>query len=222
MSLKTAIEYHRALGSWAVQRLKGKELSTDLRIFLSAGCFDVALEHQNAIVVLCEKQLFGSAFALIRVIFEACVRGVWLHQCATEQEITKYKNDTLDRKFFLILQDVEKLDGFEEGILGEVKSNYWKSMNSFTHTGILQVSRRLSEDSIGPRYSDGEILEMLSFSGAMCLFAAQQIALLSGDISLANEMLGKIDDFANAEFYSTGAAASDAAHRPQHVGKVRE
>jgi len=71
-------------------------------------------------------------------------------------------------------------------------------MNSFTHTGILQVRRRLSKDSVGPQYPDGEILEVLSFSGAMCLFAAQQIALLSGDISLANEMLEKIDEFANA------------------------
>jgi hypothetical protein len=200
MRLKSALEYHEALGSWAVERLVGKELSANHRIALPAGCFDVAVEHQNAIVVLCENRHFGSAFALIRVIFEACVRGVWLHRCATEQEVTKYQNDTLDKKFYQVLQQVEKIEGFEDGILGGVKSKYWNAMNSFTHTGILQVSRRLSEDSLGPHYTDDEILEILGFSGAMCLFAAQQIALLSGDLSLANQMLEKMVEFANAKF----------------------
>lgn len=200
MRLVSAFEYHKALGNWVVEHLSGKKLSLSDRTALPAGCFDVAVEHQNGIVVLCASGHFGPAFALIRIIFEACVRGVWLHNCATEQEIAQYKNDTLDRKFYSILQAVEQLEGFNEGILGNVKRKYWTAMNSFTHTGILQVSRRLSDDSLGPNYSDEEVLEVLGFSGVICLFAAQQIALLAGDLVLADTMLSKMAEFADSKF----------------------
>lgn len=200
MRLMSAFEYHKALGNWIVEHLTGKKLSISDRTALPAGCFDVAIEHQNGIVVLCASGHFGPAFALIRIIFEACVRGVWLHNCATEQEIAQYKNDTLDRKFSSILKAVEQSEGFNEGILGNVKRKYWKAMNSFTHTGILQVSRRLSEDSLGPNYSDEDVLVVLGFSGAMCLFAAQQIALLADDLVLAETMLRKMAEFTDAKF----------------------
>jgi len=200
MGLTPALEYHKTLKNWVLERLGGKELAPSHRIALPAGCFDVAVEHHNGIIALCENGYFGSAFALIRVIFEACVRGVWLHNCATEEEIFQFEKDTLDKKFYQVLQEVEQLEGFNEGILGSVKSKYWGAMNSFTHTGIFQVSRRLSEGSLGSNYSDEEVIEVLGFSGVMFLFAAQQIALLSGDLSLANEMLGKMSEFAGAKF----------------------
>jgi hypothetical protein len=68
-------------------------------------------------------------------------------------------------------------------------------MNSFTHTGYFQVSRRLSADSLGPNYSDDEVIRVLTFSGSMCLLAALQIALLIGDSNLSNEILEKIKEF---------------------------
>lgn len=200
MKLTPALEYHKALGNWVMKFLGGKKLAASRRIALSAGCFDVAIEHHNGIVMLCKNGYFGSACALIRVIFEACVRGVWLHECATEEEISQYENDTLDKKFHQILPAVEQLEGFNEGVLGSVKSEYWGAMNSFTHTGILQVSRRLSSDSLGPHYSDEDVTKVLNFSGSMCLFAALQIALLIGDSNLQNEILEKVKEFGDTKF----------------------
>lgn len=200
MRLASAIEYHRELGNWAVKRLIGKASRADRRISFPVRCFDVAIEHQNAIVVLCANRNFGSAFALVRILFEACVRGVWLLHCATNQELSEFNNDTLNKKFYLILEQVEKIDGFDCGILGKIKEKYWKAMNSYTHTGIRQVNQRLANVSLGPHYQDDEILEVLGFASTMCLFAAQQIALLSGDLPLANEMTEKTGELADLKF----------------------
>ena len=62
---------------------------------MSANCFDVSLEYQKAIVLLIENKLIGSAFSLVRLQFEAYIRGLWLIRCATEPEIEKFKQDIL-------------------------------------------------------------------------------------------------------------------------------
>lgn len=183
-----------------LERLGGKHISDNPRIALPAGCFNVAIEHHNGIVALCENGYFGTACALIRVIFEACMRGIWLNKCATEDELNQYRNDNLRKRFDEILEAVEKLEGYEEKIFGRIKKEYWNSMNSFTHTGYLQVSRRLSADSLGPNYSDEDIITAIGFSGSMCLFAALQIALLIEDSKLANEILQKIKEFESPTF----------------------
>ncbi|KAF0143717.1 MAG: hypothetical protein FD156_2452 [Nitrospirae bacterium] len=195
-----ALEYHKALGNWVLERIGGKNISASPRIALPAGCFDVAIEHHNGIVVLCENGHFGTACALIRVIFEACVRGIWLHNCATEDELIQYRNDNLRKGFNNVLQEVEQLESFKEGVLSSIKEEYWGPMNSFAHTGYFQVSRRLSADSLGPNYADEEAIKVLTFSGSMCLLAALQIALLIGDSNLSNEILGKIKEFGTAKF----------------------
>jgi hypothetical protein len=53
---------------------------------MAAGCFDVGLEHQAAITLFAGEELFGSASTLLRVLFEACVRGMWIAHCASEQQ----------------------------------------------------------------------------------------------------------------------------------------
>ena len=43
------------------RKIDGLEISSDDRTRLSAACFDVALEHQKAIVLLISEKLIGSA-----------------------------------------------------------------------------------------------------------------------------------------------------------------
>lgn len=200
MQIANAIEYHKQLGKWALEQVGGKSISADHRTALSAACFDVAIEHHAAIATLCQQNQYGSAFALIRVLFESCVRGVWLHKCATSSELDRYKKDSLDKRFYQVLEDVEKQEGFEEGVLSNVKLRYWDVMNSYTHTGILQTSRRLSETTVGPAYTAGEVIEALGFAGSLCMFATQQVALLFGDLPLANAVLNKMRAYASVNF----------------------
>jgi hypothetical protein len=142
-------------------------------------------------VLLVANKLYGSAFSLARLIFEAYVRGVWLQMCASETEIKKFKKDELEKNFNMLINEIERCDGFNEGILSAAKATNWLSMNSFTHSGFLQVVRRNKEDSLEPNYTDEEIIELVNIANALGMLSALQIALLAGKNKLVNDMLEK-------------------------------
>src|SRR5258708_685949 len=66
---------------WIDENTSGLSLPTDERHMLAVGCFDVALEHQAAIALLHASELPGSALALLRVLAESLVRGLWVLHC---------------------------------------------------------------------------------------------------------------------------------------------
>jgi len=191
MNTQEIIDKSEALIQWLDKQIDGLEISSEERMRLSAGCLDMALEHQKAIVLLVANKLYGSAFSLARLIFEAYVRGVWLQMCASDTEIEKYKNDKLEKNFSTLIQDIENCDGFEEGILSAAKTANWISMNSFTHSGYLQAVRRNKEETIEPNYTDEEIIELLNIANALGMLSALQMALLADKKELANGMLEK-------------------------------
>lgn len=191
MNIQEKIDKSEALIQWTDKKIDGLEISSDERTRVSAACLDVALEHQKAIVLLVTKKLYGSAFSLARLIFEAYVRGLWLGTCASELEIENYKKDKLEKTFATLIQEVEQIDGFNEGILSKAKSKSWSSMNSYTHSGFLQSVRRNKTNTIEPNYNTDEIIEILGFANAIGMLSTLQIALLAGNESLAKELLEK-------------------------------
>ena len=158
---------------------------------MAGGCLDQALEHQKAIVLLVRRHHFGSALALIRVAFESYVRGVWLHQCATDTELSNYTRDKLKKEFYQLIAEVETTEAFKEGVLSAIKKRSWKAMNSFTHSGYSQAVRRNTQDSIEPNYEEKEVLEVLQFSNAIALLSCIEIASLANNVDLAYEFLKK-------------------------------
>lgn len=91
------------------------------------------------------------------------------------------------------------MDGFDEGVLSDVKRQSWKAMNSFTHGGFAQLVRRIAESTIEPNYKDEEVAEALGFANAMALVTAVAIALLASREQLANEIVEKAKAFWNTE-----------------------
>jgi hypothetical protein len=191
MALATCISNAEDLIQWLDSQIDGVEIPSELRSRIAAGSLAVALEHQKAIVLLVSQRLYGSAFALARLTFEAYVRGVWLHQCATDIEMKKFEANTLDRTFASFLGDIEKLDSFNSGILSSVKKKSWGAMNSFTHTGFSQVVRRFKGGAIEPNYDDDELLEIVNFAGGFGIMAAVGIAHIANNEVLANALLAK-------------------------------
>ena len=174
---------------WLDPRINGVVFEANDRLRLSSGCLDMVHEHQKAIVLLVANQLTGSAFALVRMIFEAYLRGVWLHQCATEAEVEEFKGDRLHLSMKSLIDRVETLDGFKAGILSATKQKSWAAMNSFTHTGYAQAVRRLTEESIEPNYDPEEVMEVLTFADGMALLAAAEIAHIAGDSAFVELLL---------------------------------
>jgi hypothetical protein len=189
---QTLISRAFELHDWITSRLDGLEISTERRVLLAVSCYDIVIEHHFGIATLLQSRISGSAFALVRPLFETFVRGIWLRHCATEKQIASYVSDKLDLKFWQLLQAVESVDGFQEGVLSDLKKSAWRAMNSYTHGGIQQAGRRISGDYIEPHFSSDENDEVIKMSGSFALFAFQQVAIEANRMDLANEALDRI------------------------------
>lgn len=159
---------------------------------VAGSCFDVAHEHQKAILFLIEKNLIGSAFSIVRPLFEAYIRGVWLKRCTTDEDFKKYINDNLHKRVATMIEEIEKIPGFQDGRLSEIKRSIWNPSNSYVHTGYFPVSRRIENGFIGHNYEEQEIIEILSFSYIIGILAALEIALMANDFEFVEQLRLKI------------------------------
>ena len=184
----------QTLINWMDGKIHGLEISSDFRFLAAGGCLDLAMEYQKAIVLLVSDCLYGAAFCLMRPIYESYVRGIWLHKCATPQELSNYSKDKVPH-FSELLRSVETLDSHKDGILSKAKQNGWISMNSFVHAGYQQVVHRQTESSIEPNYDDSQIKQLINFANAFSCLSAIAICDLSDDVDIAYEILERCSDY---------------------------
>jgi hypothetical protein len=74
--------------AWVDGNSKQLGFHGNLRNMTAAVCFDKVLEHQAALLVLVDHQLNGSALALLRVIAEGLIRGMWERYTINTLEIS--------------------------------------------------------------------------------------------------------------------------------------
>src|SRR5439155_24737120 len=70
----------RELSGWLNQQMRGLTFEYEHRLGFASACFSLAFEHHDAIILLFERRMAGSAFSLVRPAFETYIRGVWLLQ----------------------------------------------------------------------------------------------------------------------------------------------
>jgi hypothetical protein len=155
----------------------------------AGSCFAIAQEHHHAIVRLIEWRLFAAAFSLVRVEFEAYVRGEWLSQCASDGLVEAFIGGKEPPRIDCLLEQLEMLDSFNEKVLSQIKQKTWKSMCAYTHTGGLHVQRWNTEDGIEANYSKEEVVEVLKFAEIIASLAAFAVAGLAADEQLAVRIL---------------------------------
>lgn len=175
---------------WIEKRLEGLDIPKNSRSLLSVSCHDVVIEHHVAIVTLINAKIYGSAFALVRPVFETFVRGVWLKHCANEAELSKFKKDKVEPSFQDLLDSVEVTEAFKSKNLSALKKQAWGAMNSYTHGGFRPISRRLSSGEIYPDFLEQEIKEVLDLSRMFALMSFIQIVGEAKREDLAQEALG--------------------------------
>lgn len=176
MRVEAQIRQSEQLIQWLDSSIDGLDIPSNDRARLAAGCLDMALEHQKSIVLLTANALFGSAAALVRLEFDAYIRGIWLLYCASESEIEKFKKDKLEKTLGQLIEDIEKHEAFNVGTLSRVKKASWKAMNSLTHSGFYQVARRNRADEIAPNYYDEELVDALNTANSFGILTAIAIA----------------------------------------------
>lgn len=155
----------------------------------AGSCLAIAQEHHHAIVRLIEGKLFASAFSLLRVAFEAYVRGEWLSRCASDLIVESFLRGKEPPKIDCLLAELELIDSFNERVLSQAKQRSWKAMCAFTHTGGLHVQRWNTEDGIEANYSRDEILEALRFAETIASLAVIAVARIANDNELAMRTL---------------------------------
>ena len=172
------------------------------RAIIAAACQDVALEHHKAIVLSTRYLFHASAFGLVRIQFEAYIRGAWLRHCASDEQVARFKEcDKLDRNFGQLIADLECHEAFNVGVLSRIKAQSWKEMNSFTHTGLLQVVRRITSTTVEVMYPEEEVVGTLDFVDSIALCSAIAIVdVVLGEPEekeeLATQLLERMEQFA--------------------------
>ncbi len=179
-TLEQVLQESRELHTWICVALVPVRPSRLGNLRLAIPAFDVVLDYFTGITATVEKRAYGSAFSLVRSIFETFVRAVWLKDCATKEDLAAFERDERGRNLDLILAKIEELEAFKSGTLSDLKKQAWSAMNSYTHGGIHQVARRVKGNAIDPNYLDGEIIEVLRMGQMFALLAFIQIVLVAG------------------------------------------
>lgn len=128
-----------AYGEWLRVVVHERALPANPRVKASGGCLAIAQDHHHAIVVLLDSRLYASVFALVRIAFEAYVRGEWLGLCATDAEVEKFLSGKERPKIGILLEALEKTPAFQDQALSHIKKRTWDAMCAYTHTGGLHA-----------------------------------------------------------------------------------
>lgn len=179
---------------WLRLSIHEQSLPANNRIRAAASCYAIAQDHHHAIVLLAEHRLYASGFALVRLEFEAYVRGVWIALCASDDEIAKFLSGGWEPpKIDNLLSSIEKIPEFSVKVLSDIKNRSWKSMCGYTHSGGLHVQRWNTSDGIEPNYSSDEVEEVLSFSEIISALSVIGLAQLGGKDDIAMSVLAKLE-----------------------------
>jgi len=132
----------------------------DYRTSVVIGFISILVEHQEAFLLLVMREMYGSAFALGRPIVEGMYRALWLNVCATDEELNRFiQKDEIRLTLAELAEAIDPAHNSGDLFQG-LKKNAWKALNSYTHTGMLQIGRRFTKHEVENDYSEGEIYEM--------------------------------------------------------------
>ncbi len=118
------------------------------RIASSVFMLGVAFEHGCSVRLLIEQGNLTSAFGLARLQYEALVRGVWLIQAASDEQVENIHRDLTQESIERLPMVVEMLKSLpgnaQPGVLANLldfQSKSLKPLNSFVHSGAHALQR---------------------------------------------------------------------------------
>lgn len=154
------------------------EYPDDRRVTITLAYCNLALDHHTAIILLLRNRLYSSALALVRPVFEAMLRAHWVVGCAKDAEVDQLAED---HDFDIMSRvDPNRIDAaFQaDGFFRQAKTDAWKAMNAYTHSGLPQLVRQFSGTRVEASYSEPDVLEGLGASTASVLLLGYLLAKL--------------------------------------------
>lgn len=152
-----------------------------LRVELATRWLLISLDHREAFLLLLAHNARSSAFALLRSIYEAWVRGLWAARAASDAQLALcVAPDRKPPKFETTAKQVSALldaaldDGQEVKELGDegaaalrgsfakLRSMVWGPLSDFSHGGRWQLARWTAKDgTVAPSHPDAEVVAWL-------------------------------------------------------------
>jgi hypothetical protein len=197
MNIEKHLDSLRDIVQWIYENTKGIEITGGRKQQIASACFDVAIEHQAAIALLCKLKHFGSMHALMRILIESVVRGLWILYCATDAELDIFEKRGIEMHFGDLTAEIEKTIGSNQPTLSQMKVKVWREMNDFTHTGYIQVTRRHGEGVLGSNYPEENVIKCINAAGAYGLLASSQLSVMAKQDTLTEAHLKKMGKYAN-------------------------
>lgn len=118
------------------------------------GYTHIVVTHTNSIITLASDSADASAMALMRPLVEAHLRGLWLHDVASDDQIQGFIEGkrTFPTRWNEILTAIQPR--YPAGLFVHAERNY-ETMCGYTHGGVEQVSRVIdAEGQIRSNYPD--------------------------------------------------------------------
>ncbi|KXU32322.1 hypothetical protein A0J57_11170 [Sphingobium sp. 22B] len=198
VNLSKAVERSEWVDHQLSRLIQNLELIATDRHRLAGGAFMVALDVHSAIAALTRRNNLPSAFMLSRSIWEAIVRGFWLLECASDEQIKKFIDDTSNQKTWNMIQDLEAKGSFDSDTLSSIHAHNSRRLNAMNHVGGPLLVRCNSERGIEFNFDSDEIGECLGNACANALLAALGLAQAAADEELGKAVFKvQTDAFAN-------------------------
>lgn len=174
--------------------INGMSFLTTNRLRVAIALQHLSMEHHQGVYVLISQGVVGSAFALLRPQFETYVRGAWFHSCASVEHIEAFLKGADPPRLDKLIEDLEKIEAFGCGSLGDLKRTAYRNFCDFTHGGAIQVKARNSRDEIISNYIPNDVINILEASTILSFHAAVAIATVADDATLTNLLLKKYQE----------------------------
>lgn len=155
----------------------------------AASCFGVAQEHHHAILALLFKSLYAPAYSLLRLQYEAYVRGLWLMDCASDAQVDAFVAGRGAPEVDELVTLIEDTPAFARCVLTGVRANAWRVVRDYWQTVPLQ---RWTISTPQPNYTFAEADEVLHIAEIVAVGSTADLAQLAGNDKLAGQLLAEL------------------------------
>lgn len=174
--VRSALERAERIDRDIWKLIDGLDLIPTNRRRLSAGAFMIAIDIHSSMASLVRQGHYPTAFILSRSIWEATIRGFWLLECATEEQLDRFVEDKAAVKTWPMIRALEESGSFEADTLSSIHANNWPRLNAMNHIGGPLVMRCNSESGVEYNFEGEEIVECLGNASVNALLSAAGLA----------------------------------------------
>lgn len=153
------------------QRLVGLQQGNKPRQRVAYACYAIAQEHYSAILLLLQQDppSYATAFALLRPVLEATLRGEWVVECASDEQIKSFVLGGKKQLDMSSLVDALQKKSDSDNMHRVLYKDLWPIISAYTHTYEHQLQHWISLEAPIPNYAPEQIAWLLN--GAMACFA---------------------------------------------------